>query len=270
MKKQHDCFVVSMAGLSYKIKPLYQSTYNFLKDYLSDSTPAINVTITEDDIIQEINKEKVYYYVCKQYDKESQNQESHQCITIYKEINKNRIETVILYRKIIEASIAFGVFFMHGAVISVNNYTFMFTAPSGTGKTTHIKKWIDCIDNSFIINGDKPLIRITDSSAIACGTPWCGNENLGVNTTAPLTAIILMERNENNYMEEISFESAFPFLVQQIYIPDNIDIAKKELELLSQLKDKVRFFRFSFNNFKSDCLPVSYNTLMASNTPISS
>ena len=62
MKKQHDCFVVSMAGLSYKIKPLYQSTYNFLKDYLSDSTPAINVTITEDDIIQEINKEKVYYY----------------------------------------------------------------------------------------------------------------------------------------------------------------------------------------------------------------
>ena len=38
-------------------------------------------------------------------------------------------------------------------VISVANQK------GGVGKTTHTKLWLDNIPGSFVVNGDKPLIR---------------------------------------------------------------------------------------------------------------
>ena len=256
----HKCFVITIAGLTYEITSLYPSTYNYCRDYLSDNSPAIKVKVTDSDIKNEIAKERVFFYSCREFDGQSQIQR-----IVKREINENLIELVVLYRKIIEESFAHGVFFMHGAVIAVDNKAYMFTAPSGTGKTTHIMKWLNKGLGAYVVNGDKPLIKITKSSVIACGTPWRGNENLGVNTMVPLSSIVLMERSEENYIEEISFGQAIPSLLQQIYIPDDQEKAKQELKAFSQLNGKVRFFKFYFNNFKDDCFTIAYNALINRN-----
>lgn len=256
--KMHKCrFVVKMAGLTYEVNSIYASSQLLCKDYITSEKPDITVHIEENDIIQEIEKGEIFYYSCIEYSDSSESKR-----VIAREINRNNIESVILYRKIIEASLDYGVFFMHGAVVVVNDSAYMFTAPSGTGKTTHILKWLDKLKDAYVLNGDKPLLKITESKVIACGTPWQGNENMGTNAMVPLKAIVLMERSDRNTIEEISFVQAYPFLLQQVYLPDDAEKARKELALLLQLNGKVKFFKFRFNNFLDDCFQTSYDALV--------
>ncbi len=254
MEQKH--FTIKIAGLVCEINCLYPYTYYYCKGFISDGMPNIKVDITEEDIKREIERAKENFFVCRDFT----GKENGRIIT--KEINENFLENVIVYRKIVEASIAFDTFFMHGAVIAVQDRSFMFTAPSGTGKTTHIMKWIKNTGDAFVVNGDKPLIKVFDKEVIACGTPWCGKENMGSNKMVPLKAIILMERSDINQMEEISFAQAYPFLLQQTYIPDNVEKAKKTLSLLAQLYGKVRIYQFKFNNFSDDCFQTAYDTLI--------
>lgn len=84
------------------------------------------------------------------------------------------IENEIIQKKIADVMPSFNTFLMHGSVVSLNNQAYMFTAPSGTGKTTRTRLWVDEYPSSIVINGDKPLIKVTEEDIFACGTPWCG------------------------------------------------------------------------------------------------
>lgn len=254
MDRQH--FNIEIAGLICEINCLYPSTYNYCEGFVSQGIPNIKIYISEEDIASEIEREKDNFFVCREFAGE----EIKRIIT--KEINKNCLENVIVYRKIVEATLAFDTFFMHGAVIAINDKAFMFTAPSGTGKTTHIMQWIKNLKEAFVVNGDKPLIKISDKKVIACGTPWCGKENMSSNTMVPLNAIVLMERSDINQMEKISFAEAYPFLLQQTYLPDDAEKAKKTLNLLIQLYGKVQFYKFRFNNFADNCFQTAFDTLI--------
>ena len=171
-------------------------------------------------------------------------------------------ELKCIYRKIIDVAVDYDVFLMHGAVVATNEQAFMFTAPSGTGKTTHVKQWLKNDKKSYIVNGDKPLIKITNEDAFACGTPWSGNEHMNTNSMVPLKAIVLMERNETNHIEAISFAHAYRFLIQQTYIPSNVEKAQKTLNLLTRLGKIVSFYKFQFNNFSDDCFTIAYQALV--------
>lgn len=172
------------------------------------------------------------------------------------------LETLAVYRMIAEEMLQFDTFLMHGSVIASEGQSFMFTAPSGTGKSTHIRKWLDNLPNAFVVNGDKPLIIAGDQQPQACGTPWAGKENWQTNTIVPLAAIVLMERSEENEIHEISFSEAFPFLLRQTYQPKDTDKMLKTLRLLKSLDRKVRFYKFNFNNMKDDAFQVSYHELV--------
>ena len=172
------------------------------------------------------------------------------------------IEGLTAFKKITNQVLTFSTFLMHGAVVAVDFKTsFMFTAKSGTGKTTHIRKWLENAPGAFVVNGDKPLIKIAGEEAIAYGTPWCGKEHLNTNIGVPLRAIVLMERSEDNAIEEITFSQAFPTLLQQTYRPADADKMRKTLSLLSALNGKMKFYRFRFNNLKPDAFRVSYEAL---------
>lgn len=250
-------FCVNIAGLEIEIHTNYESSYFFCQDYLSNGVPVIKVEVTQSDVQQELDEEKRSFFTCVEY-----NGKQDKRIIVDKDVNVSRIETAIVYRKLIEAAVEYNTIFMHGAVISVHNKGIMFTAPSGTGKTTHMMKWLQNLDEAFVVNGDKPLVKIQDNEITAYGTPWCGKEKLATNTMVPLKSVVLMERSEENHIEEISFGKAYPFLLQQTYIPHDPDKAKKTLALLAKLYSQVRIYRFQFNNFADDCFETAYNTLI--------
>lgn len=238
-KKCERSFCIAIAGHTVEIHSNYNEVYSLCEKYLNYLVPEIIIDISESDI---------------QFEREQNNDNGYLPKDSY-------LETLSALRKISESMLAYNIFLMHGAVVAVNNEAFMFTADSGTGKTTHIKKWIDAKEDAFVVNGDKPLIQISGQQAIACGTPWCGKENMGTNTMVPLKAIVLMERGESNLIEEISFGQAYISLLKQSYRPSDPQMMAKTLDLISQLKGKVRFYKFIFNNMKDDAFPVAYNAL---------
>ncbi len=157
-----------------------------------------------------------------------------------------------------------GLILLHGAAISVNGLGYVFAGMSGVGKTTHMLKWLSHFPDAYVVNGDKPFIQFSyeGSKPLACGSPWAGKENYCSNTTVPITAIVLMERAEENHIEQISFLQAFPFLLQQVYRPDDEEKMRKTLRLMQQLNGSVSFWRFKCNNFKDDCFDVAYSALV--------
>ncbi len=118
------------------------------------------------------------------------------------------------------------------------------------------------LKSSFVMNGDKPLIKIEKNQLIACGTPWAGDERLNKNVMMPLRSMVFMEQSDKNQLHEISFYQAYPRLIQQTYIPRDSIKAKKALTLISQMYEKTKFWSFHCNNFADDCFEKSYTALV--------
>ena len=97
---------------------------------------------------------------------------------------------------------------------------------------------------------------------MACGTPWAGNEGMNTNTMKQLKSIVFMKRSKENSIEEISFARAYPYILQQTYIPKEANKAEHVLKTISSMYENVSFYLFHCNNFASDCLQVSYNALV--------
>ena len=233
-------FTISIAGLNIRINTVSPSVYAYCIQYLSDNPPDICINICEEDIENAKNALK----------------------SAGQRIDTPYLETIVAYKKILDELITYNSLLIHGAVVAVNNEAYLFSAPSGTGKTTHIKQWIEKMDGAIIVNGDKPLVKITDNEVIACGTPWCGKERLGTNIMVPLKAFVYMERDNVNHINEISFLSAFPYLLQQTYRFSDQEKAKKTINLLTSLNEKISFWHFYCNNFKEDCFSTVYNSLI--------
>ena len=66
----------------------------------------------------------------------------------------------------------------------------MFTAPSGTGKSTHARLWREAFGERVVmINDDKPLLLVRPEGVTVYGTPFRGKHGLGGDRSAPLRAI---------------------------------------------------------------------------------
>lgn len=223
------------------------SVHRFLRDYTSqDSTVDLSIRITKEDLALETRLSA----------------ENDEIAGIpVRNLTETHLEILAVYRKIAEALPARNTVLMHGSCIAVDSSAYLFTAKSGTGKSTHTALWRALFrDRAVMVNDDKPLIRITDSQAVAYGTPWCGKHRLNTNTSVQLRSICILERAAQNRIEEISFTEAYPMLIRQIYRPLNADALKKTLQLLDRLPACVRFWRLGCN-MEPDAARVSYEAM---------
>lgn len=157
------------------------------------------------------------------------------------------LESLAVYRKFSESIIDDGYFLFHGSVVAVDGIGYLFTARSGTGKTTHTNLWLKYFGNrAEIINGDKPIIKISSDVSVF-GTPWCGKENLNSNKTVPLKAVCILNRDTVNHIEHISKKQAYPLLLQQCYRPENSDKMSATLSLLDKFCEHVKIFSMGCN-----------------------
>ncbi len=100
---------------------------------------------------------------------------------------------------------------LHSSAVVVDGYAYLFSADSGTGKSTHTSLWLKHFgENAFIINDDKPTLRKTDQTWYVYGTPWSGKTNTNVNTKVKLGAIVFLERAKQNWIEKLEIQKAIP------------------------------------------------------------
>ena len=167
-------------------------------------------------------------------------------------------ESLLIQKKIVNELIRYSIILMHGAAIATDNKCYIFTAPSGTGKTTHIQNWLECIQNTIVVNGDKPLIDV--SKKLVYGTPWCGKEGMNTNTAVPLAGIIELKRGKNNTIRAVPFRNMLPVLLRQIHIPNFGSSDFSVYHLINCLKD-VPCYQLTCNMDRESAI-VAYNGLV--------
>lgn len=237
-------FTVCLAGKNIAVRSLFDEVYEFCRDYLTDRPADLTVDVTPEDII---------------YEKELNIRESQiEGIPVY-DYPDCYLETLAVYRKIVTKMLEFDTFLMHGAVVAVGDKAWLFTAPSGTGKTTHINLWLKNIPGSYVVNGDKPLIRIGDECTVY-GTPWAGKERMNRNVGVKLCGIVVLNRGLENHIEKVPMTQILPVLIQQSYRPKTRVELEKTLSLLSRLGRKIPMYQL-FCNMNDDAALTAYNVL---------
>jgi len=153
------------------------------------------------------------------------------------------IETLVILRKIAEILPLKNGFLFHGASISYQGKAYLFAAPSGTGKSTHIRLWRNYIGKDVgIINGDKPFITFNEPQPLVHGSPWAGKEKWQKNCSAPLNGICFIRQGTSNTIRKTSILESLPLLLNQIYMPQNEESAQQTLFLIDLLIKKVPLY----------------------------
>ncbi|MGN0629833.1 MAG: hypothetical protein ACI4JN_00760 [Ruminococcus sp.] len=166
-----------------------------------------------------------------------------------REFPDSYLETLAVYRKIAAFLIDADTILFHGSVVAVDGEGYLFTAKSGTGKSTHTRLWRQYFgERAVMINDDKPLINISENGEVKVyGTPWDGKHRLSTNTSVPLKAVCILERAKENHIEKISKESAYAMLLQQTNRPADPRKIAKTLVLLDRLAENTGLYRLGCN-----------------------
>jgi len=138
---------------------------------------------------------------------------------------------------------------------------YLFTAKSGTGKSTHTRLWREMLgDRAVMVNDDKPFLRVMPDGIRAYGSPWNGKHGLGNNIDVPLKAICILERGEQNEIQQISANEAVSMLLQQSNRPQQSALLPKYLELLECIANKTAFYRLKCN-MDPEAAQIAYQTM---------
>ena len=108
---------------------------------------------------------------------------------------------------------------IHSSALKYDDKAIIFSAPSGTGKSTHTSLWQKNMDNVKILNDDTPAVRIIDDRPYVFGTPWSGSSLIHSNDSAPLEAIVILEQALDNKISRIKDQEAILRLMPRVFLP---------------------------------------------------
>lgn len=228
-----EAFIVKLAGIAIEIYCLYPSTKQFCRDYLTTAPADFAVETKPADI--EFEREK------------SAREDEAEGIPL-RRFSKEYLETLAVYRKIAERLPEYDTVLFHGSAIAVDGAGYLFTAKSGTGKSTHTRLWREKFGSrAVMVNDDKPLLRVTETGVTVYGTPWDGKHRLSRNTSVPLAGLCLLSRSGDNHIKPITPREAWPMLMQQTYRPADPAALARTLALVDRLSKGVELWKLGCN-----------------------
>lgn len=232
--------IYSFANIAFSITTIYNKTHYICANYKVYSFPHIQITTTQQDIDAE--KMKTDFFADK-----------------YLFLSGPAyLETLAVQRKLTEALIDYDTILFHSSALAMDGQGYLFTALSGTGKSTHSRLWREYFgDRVTMINDDKPFIRIGEKESRVYGSPWDGKHHLSTNMSVPIKAICILERDTVNHIEPISAEDAFAILYQQTYRSKDPAKLVKTIDLLTRMSSQVKLYRLGCN-MEPDAARVSY------------
>ncbi len=132
---------------------------------------------------------------------------------------------------------------IHSASILYKDKAWLFSASSGTGKSTHANLW-NTIYQTPIINGDLNLIAIHNKKALIHGLPWCGTSDISDPKTYPLGGIILLKQADSDYVLPLSADQKRLFVLQRLVSPSwNGSFLDTHLRIVNALASKILICR---------------------------
>ena len=205
--------IYRLAGLTIEIDSLYPEVHAMCEPYRAEGPVDFSVSTGQEDIGLEAQKADQGIAFTDSY-----------------------LETLAVYRKIAEKLPYYGAFLMHGSCVAADGYGYIFSAKSGTGKSTHAALWRKLLgDRAVMVNDDKPLVRLVDGCVKAYGSPWDGKHHLSCDVSVPLRAVCFLERSQSNRIVRLSRDEALPLMVRHVYRPSDPEALQRTMGILGSL-----------------------------------
>lgn len=244
-------FTIEVANRAAAVTTMFESTRNYCADYLTHKEADFRLTTSPEDIALERKK--------------SAREDTLEGRPV-RNLPDAYLEPIALQRKLSEKLFEYDTLLFHGSAVAVGGAAYLFTAKSGTGKSTHARLWRQVLgDRAVMVNDDKPFLRISEDGVQVCGSPWNGKHGLGSNISVPLKAICILQQGEDNHIRPVTAADALPFLIQQSNRPMAALLMPKYLELIDLLARNVEFYQLTCN-MDPRAAVLSYTT-MSGNTP---
>jgi hypothetical protein len=127
---------------------------------------------------------------------------------------------------------------LHASCVIKNHEAYMFSAPSGTGKSTHAGFYTSELE-SYILNDDKPIIK----DMKVYGTPFSGKTALNQNAFYPLKAIYFIEQGSIDTIQTLSIDESSKLLLKNIARPTTKETWEALLPAINDLLNQTKFYR---------------------------
>ncbi len=221
--------IYRFAGRRAEIDSLFPDVHELCRAYRTAGTPGFTIRTAPEDIDRE---------------RERAGAEARREGRPPQKWTEGYLETLAVYRALTGRLLGENILLFHGSAVAADGACYLFTAKSGTGKSTHARLWRELLgERAVMVNDDKPLLEITDGSVTVWGTPWSGKHRLDRDIAVPLAGISLLERGEDNSIRPISPGEAWPVLLQQCGRPEEPEALAKTLALADRLAHSVPLYR---------------------------
>lgn len=138
---------------------------------------------------------------------------------------------------------------LHSAYIDYKGKAILFSAPSGTGKSTQAELWRMNREGTEVVNGDRSILTCRDGIPEANGLPFCGTSKIYKKKTLPIRAIVVLRQGKQNVIHRLQPLEAVQWLLSECTVMFGIrQDVENTMDLLTELVQSVPVFWFS-------CLP---------------
>ena len=239
-----EVFVMEIAGLVVEVQPLFQSTKEYCRPYLSEKKPEFFVDVTAEDLI---------------FQQELLEQEAVEEGLKIRKFTEPFRERATIQRKIADHLLCRSTLMIHGSTVAVDGKAYLFTAPCKTGKSTHTRLWRELFgDRAVMVNDDMPFLKITPDGVLAHGSPWSGKHGLASNICVPLQGICFLNRGQENTIRPLKPGDGMDMLLHQMHTP--MDAEQQCRALLENLLQCVPLWEMHCN-MELDAARVSYGAM---------
>ena len=230
MERGRIDFNVQIAGVFAGVRCKYQENCDFFYSYFTGEPEAFRIEATEED--EAFSRELLRRFVGERAD-------------LYSD---SYLENISLMNLLSRRLLDYNVLLIHGSALCMDGRAYIFTAPGGTGKSTHARFWRETFGNRVqMINDDKPLVRIENGKAVVYGSPWDGKHHLSNNIAAPLKAVIWLNRDAENHIEPLQKADVFPVLMKQTAWTKDGSLKLRIIQLEKSLMEAAAFYKLGCN-----------------------
>lgn len=233
-----EAFTMEIAGVVVRVEPLFESTREYCKPYLSDKEPNFCVQVTGEELVfQQMLLE----------------QEAIEEGLKIRKFTEPFLERATIQRRVADVLLAHNTLMLHGSTVAVDGRAYLFTAPCKTGKSTHTGLWRELFgERAVMVNDDMPFLQITDQGVFAYGSPWSGKHGLATNICVPLQGICILSRGKENVIRPAEVKRVIDILQHQAYGDANA--------LVDKLAELVPLWEMECNT-QPDAAEVSYRAM---------
>ncbi len=152
--------------------------------------------------------------------------------------------------------------YLHSSAVELDGKAYLFSGPSGMGKSTHTRLWQSLHgDAAQVFNDDKPALRRLDGRWFAYGTPWCGKDGINQNKKVPLAGICFLRRGQENTIRRLDeMEATARILSQTMRRFRDVERLDLLLSHVDKLVKEIPVYEL-YNKPEPDAARLSYETM---------